>query len=289
MIGKINLNEEEENKNKIKEICKEIIVEPELSKLLKLKGYPISLIEEVVKDNDFTAFVELKGYKATDMDMQCRGGYQYKIGVNWADTNKPIEMCGNGLHFCPTLKDIPTYYKDGTTVRIFECLGLVDLFSLIAAHSFSYNVSGLFPDNLDYLNKYVAKQLTLTKELSEDEICDLYCEKMSTHHLLRIDGGWTLVYLYTKDLKKALKRVRELNKEKFKVKVKTIFSELNNYLLTFISPNLVNYLDAENRYIEQLEEFVQIAEMLNEDIKDKDKIYLELLHLIRSYKKQRIF
>ena len=50
----------------------------------------------------------IKGYKATDNNMQCRG-FQFKIGKSYHEED--VEICRKGFHFCTNPLDIFDYYS----------------------------------------------------------------------------------------------------------------------------------------------------------------------------------
>jgi hypothetical protein len=50
------------------------------------------------------------GYKAFNSDWTCRG-FQYEVGKTYK-TEKQIEVCGNGFHFCKSPLDVLGYYGD---------------------------------------------------------------------------------------------------------------------------------------------------------------------------------
>jgi len=57
----------------------------------------------------------LKGYKATDDNMCCRG-FKFEIG-KWYEHGGDIEMCSSGFHFCKYPSGPWSYYDSG---RLFE-------------------------------------------------------------------------------------------------------------------------------------------------------------------------
>ena len=59
----------------------------------------------------------MKGYKATDKDMKCRG-YQFELG-KWHEHEGSIIMCEAGFHFCDQPSGPWCYYLEPDT-RIFE-------------------------------------------------------------------------------------------------------------------------------------------------------------------------
>ena len=59
----------------------------------------------------------MKGYKATDKDMKCRG-FQFELGV-WYEHAGDVVLCESGFHFCQYPSGPWCYYTDSST-RIFE-------------------------------------------------------------------------------------------------------------------------------------------------------------------------
>ena len=55
--------------------------------------------------------VIVKGYKATDANMMCRG-YQFEVG-KWHEHDGEIELCESGFHFCEYPSGPWCYYGDG--------------------------------------------------------------------------------------------------------------------------------------------------------------------------------
>ena len=59
----------------------------------------------------------IKGYKATDENMQCRG-IQFKVGETFTlDNDDDLVICKNGFHFCEQPSGVWSYYSTG---RVFE-------------------------------------------------------------------------------------------------------------------------------------------------------------------------
>ena len=58
----------------------------------------------------------IKGYKATDSNMCCRG-FQFELGI-WYEHTKDISLCASGFHFCEYPSGPYTYYENG---RVLEC------------------------------------------------------------------------------------------------------------------------------------------------------------------------
>jgi hypothetical protein len=59
----------------------------------------------------------VRGYKATDKNMQCRG-FQFKFGV-WHKHDGKIAMCESGFHFCEYPSGPWSFYSNDDT-RIFK-------------------------------------------------------------------------------------------------------------------------------------------------------------------------
>jgi len=59
---------------------------------------------------------KMKGYKATDKDMCCRG-FRFEIG-KWYEHSGDIELCNSGFHFCVYPSGVYCYYDLGC--RVFE-------------------------------------------------------------------------------------------------------------------------------------------------------------------------
>ena len=66
----------------------------------------------------------VKGFKATDKNMQCRG-FQFELGV-WHKHNGEIEMCESGFHFCEYPSGPWSFYRDdGTRIFKVEARGVI--------------------------------------------------------------------------------------------------------------------------------------------------------------------
>ena len=60
----------------------------------------------------------MKGYKAFDKNLTCRG-MQYEIGKSYKLDGK-LQICKNGFHFCKTIADCYRYYDMSEDTRICE-------------------------------------------------------------------------------------------------------------------------------------------------------------------------
>ena len=60
----------------------------------------------------------MKGYKATKLDMTCRG-FQFDIGQEYS-VNNDLVICKTGFHFCQDFEAISDYYPFENNNRYFE-------------------------------------------------------------------------------------------------------------------------------------------------------------------------
>jgi len=68
--------------------------------------------------------VIVKGFKATDKNMQCRG-FQFELGV-WHKHNGEIAMCESGFHFCEYPSGPWSFYSnEGTRIFKVEARGVI--------------------------------------------------------------------------------------------------------------------------------------------------------------------
>jgi hypothetical protein len=59
----------------------------------------------------------IKGFKAMNADMTCRG-FKFEIGKTYE--SKTLAMCSEGFHFCENLFDVYSYYPKETSTIICE-------------------------------------------------------------------------------------------------------------------------------------------------------------------------
>ena len=60
----------------------------------------------------------MKGYKAFNKDLECRG-MQYEIGKEYSLDDEPI-ICERGFHFCKSIADCYSFYEMSEDTRICE-------------------------------------------------------------------------------------------------------------------------------------------------------------------------
>lgn len=120
-------------------------------------------------------WITVKGYKATDKDMKCNNDYQYQFGSNKYEGE--IQICKSGLHFCPRLKGIP-YYANPLRHRIFEIEAVINLsyreWRIEKDKIFNPTFYNDFYEKKDNLNKEVAKEIIIKRELTEEEIWEQF-------------------------------------------------------------------------------------------------------------------
>lgn len=100
----------------------------------------------------------MKGYKAMNSDMTCRG-YQCTLGHEHSQGLIPVS-CEKGFHFCQQLSGVFEYYTVGWAgVRVFEveATGMLDIGA----------------------DKVATNSLIVHRELSEQEIVDILLEEDS--------------------------------------------------------------------------------------------------------------
>ena len=70
-------------------------------------------------------YIWVEGYKATDENMRCRDDEQYELNVLKSFNGEP-RVSESGFHFCPNLKEIPSYgYSVNGKNRFFKVKALV--------------------------------------------------------------------------------------------------------------------------------------------------------------------
>lgn len=67
----------------------------------------------------------MKGYKAFDKDLKCKG-FQYEIGQTY-EIDGEIECCKKGFHFCRSLSDCYGFYETSDNTRICEVEALGEI------------------------------------------------------------------------------------------------------------------------------------------------------------------
>lgn len=115
------------------------------------------------------------GYKAMNMDMTCRGGYQFEVGKTYTvDNDKPLEICSDsGFHFCLNLENVFNFY-DYNNCRLFE----IETDSEVLTEG----------------NKSITKKIKINRELTQEDLnketfkntlYTVYFKKMTDEELLK--------------------------------------------------------------------------------------------------------
>lgn len=109
-------------------------------------------------------WIWVNGYKGTDKNMQCHGGFQYELGKRYdMPEDAMIKECVSGFHLCLDLADVTrTYYMIGSGNRFFRVRALVR-----KNDALDYAKSSMWGRSYD---KLAAKSIEFTSELTPDEI-----------------------------------------------------------------------------------------------------------------------
>ena len=103
-------------------------------------------------------WIEVTGYKATDLNMQCRDNFQYELDkVYYISDETRVKNCSCGYHFCKNLHETAFYYNDILHSRYFFVKAVVRK-----------------SDYEKYEGKIAAKQIQLIKEITLEEKYALY-------------------------------------------------------------------------------------------------------------------
>lgn len=101
-------------------------------------------------------FVWGTGYKGVHADLTAHDDFQYEVGKEYT-VDGDVEICKNGFHLVPKLKDAFYWYPLGNGNRYFKVKALIQKSSL---------TRGL----LTTTPKLVAKTIILEKEVTDEEI-----------------------------------------------------------------------------------------------------------------------
>ena len=90
------------------------------------------------------------GFKAMNMDMNCRG-FQFEVGKTYQiDNEVPLELCsGSGFHFCLNFEDVFNHYKWYSS-RVF----------LVKTGS----------EVVTAVNKSITKEITILEEVTQNDL-----------------------------------------------------------------------------------------------------------------------
>lgn len=126
-------------------------------------------IAEMLEESDekLEKWIEVEGYKGMDKDMKGHYNFQYEIGKTYViEDPSSVKACEYGYHFSLNLKDVFDYYKLSNNNRFFKVKALV--------RKSDYEEYGKAESGYIFVttvNKLAAKQITILKELSDEEMC----------------------------------------------------------------------------------------------------------------------
>lgn len=109
----------------------------------------------------------IEGYKGTNINMQGYEDFQFELNTEYTQEGK-IVLCENGFHFCETLRDTLNY-NNLLDSRFFKVKALVNMTEMKQQKQLikSKNSYSFYTPNL---NKFAAKKIILTEEVSFDEL-----------------------------------------------------------------------------------------------------------------------
>ena len=111
----------------------------------------------------------MKGYKAFDKNLQCRG-FQFEVGKTYKHEGE-IELCESGFHFCEKCVDCFGYYNFDKNIRICEIEALGNV------------------KKSDNDSKCVTDEIKIVHELTWDEVLRL-CNSGNRNSGNRNSGDW---------------------------------------------------------------------------------------------------
>lgn len=117
--------------------------------------------------------MENLGFKVTDKDMACRG-FQYipNILYRFSDySDKKIQVCSRGFHFCKELADVDNYYKFGCKNNRFFIVRHGENFDTLDNKSVSDEIT--FLDEITVYNLQNILDNEKYKELVADNLADI--------------------------------------------------------------------------------------------------------------------
>ena len=109
----------------------------------------------------------IRGYKAFDKDLKCRG-LQFEVGREYFIIGK-LKICNNGYHFCANLLDVYNYYTKESSTRICE----VEAIGSIETES----------------DKSATSRIKIIRELSSKEILDVVLKNNNSGYGNSGDGN----------------------------------------------------------------------------------------------------
>lgn len=132
-----------------------------------ITGVGLSGIESTTPTTE-EEWVWVKGYKGTDRNMCCIGGYQYELDKQFdMPEDADITLCHSGFHFCKSLTNVFAHYDISNGNRFFEVEALVRAKGKPADAS-SWTTPIYYASM--YNDKRTSKSIRLIRELTVDEV-----------------------------------------------------------------------------------------------------------------------
>ena len=165
------------------------------------------------------------GFKAMNMDMNCRG-FQFEVGKTYQiDNEMPLELCSDsGFHFCINFEDVFQYYFWPLS-RVFKVKTETDV--------------------LTEGNKSITKEITILEEVTQKDLNynNLVKDDAKLFYQIRLEKDEKLIYETFKDAEEWNVReavVNRLSDEKL------IYDTFKNDKNWFVRLAVVNKLSDEN-------------------------------------------
>ena len=220
------------------------------------KENKVAKIAEMLEESDekLEKWIEVEGYKGMDKDMKGHYNFQYEIGKTYViEDPSSVKACEYGYHFSLNLNDVFDYYKLSNNNRFFKVKALV--------RKSDYEEYGKVESGYIFVttvNKLAAKQITILKELSDEEMCkeikSIYKDRMIDK--LKVTD---MPEVYDKGIMQTL-----ANKCSRELQDKMNFSESFVYLLT-------KNLDSKESL-----DLLSSALLLSDEMKDRDLLILAI-------------
>ena len=213
-------------------------------------------IAEMLEESDekLEKWIEVEGYKGMDKDMKGHYNFQYEIGKTYViEDPSSVKACEYGYHFSLNLKDVFDYYKLSNNNRFFKVKALV--------RKSDYEDYGKVESGYIFvttINKLAAKQITILKELSDEE---MYKEIKSIYKDTMIDKLkiTDMPEIYDKGIMQTL-----VNKCSRELQDKMNFSEPFVHFLT------------KNLDVKESLDLLNSALLLSDEMKDRDLLILAI-------------
>lgn len=197
------------------------------------------IVEDNTPKQDDSEWVWVKGYKGTDKDMRCHGGYQFELAKQFdMPDGAKIEACASGFHLCLDLRDVFDYYNVGNGNRFFEVRALVRKKDY-ARYGKSNSPHDYILWNPSMANKLAARSIIFMRELTRDEVLT---ERIHLNELKTwTDEDKDICMLIGFDAVHAKRRTRTLTELGYSEPLADFIVKTNKYDLAFAlgsQPNL---------------------------------------------------